>query len=146
MNIVHSLQFDPAPRAGEPLVTRRVPDYFLVSYPSRNRPHKAHIHVHLMHIRSSCLSVMAHASADDPLHPPHFLNLPSFSRVYPPVSSHPSAQTSVRLAYCIYTRTSLVPVLVLLPHHLLRPLERLWTLLLFLSSILLLHLLHLLML
>jgi len=26
-----SLQFDPAPRAGEPLVTRRVPDYFLVS-------------------------------------------------------------------------------------------------------------------
>ena len=28
----HSLQFDPAPRAGEPLVSRRVPDYFLVSY------------------------------------------------------------------------------------------------------------------
>jgi serine/threonine-protein phosphatase 2A catalytic subunit len=27
----HSLQFDPAPRAGEPLVSRRVPDYFLVS-------------------------------------------------------------------------------------------------------------------
>ena len=27
-----SLQFDPAPRAGEPLVTRRVPDYFLVSF------------------------------------------------------------------------------------------------------------------
>jgi serine/threonine-protein phosphatase 2A catalytic subunit len=27
-----SLQFDPAPRAGEPLVSRRVPDYFLVSY------------------------------------------------------------------------------------------------------------------
>jgi hypothetical protein len=26
-----SLQFDPAPRAGEPLVTRRAPDYFLVS-------------------------------------------------------------------------------------------------------------------
>ena len=26
-----SLQFDPAPRAGEPLVSRRVPDYFLVS-------------------------------------------------------------------------------------------------------------------
>jgi hypothetical protein len=25
-----SLQFDPAPRAGEPLVSRRVPDYFLV--------------------------------------------------------------------------------------------------------------------
>ena len=30
-----SLQFDPAPRAGEPLVTRRVPDYFLVRFPSR---------------------------------------------------------------------------------------------------------------
>jgi serine/threonine-protein phosphatase 2A catalytic subunit len=28
---VCSLQFDPAPRAGEPLVSRRVPDYFLVS-------------------------------------------------------------------------------------------------------------------
>ena len=28
---VFSLQFDPAPRAGEPLVSRRVPDYFLVS-------------------------------------------------------------------------------------------------------------------
>ena len=28
---VASLQFDPAPRAGEPLVSRRVPDYFLVS-------------------------------------------------------------------------------------------------------------------
>ena len=27
----YSLQFDPAPRAGEPLVSRRVPDYFLVS-------------------------------------------------------------------------------------------------------------------
>jgi serine/threonine-protein phosphatase 2A catalytic subunit len=27
-----SLQFDPAPRAGEPLVTRRVPDYFLVGF------------------------------------------------------------------------------------------------------------------
>lgn len=27
-----SLQFDPAPRAGEPLVSRRVPDYFLVSF------------------------------------------------------------------------------------------------------------------
>ncbi|KXN92964.1 Serine/threonine-protein phosphatase PP2A catalytic subunit [Leucoagaricus sp. SymC.cos] len=26
------LQFDPAPRAGEPLVSRRVPDYFLVSF------------------------------------------------------------------------------------------------------------------
>ena len=30
-NIWRSLQFDPAPRAGEPLVSRRVPDYFLVS-------------------------------------------------------------------------------------------------------------------
>ena len=30
-NINTSLQFDPAPRAGEPLVSRRVPDYFLVS-------------------------------------------------------------------------------------------------------------------
>ncbi|KAI0822540.1 Metallo-dependent phosphatase-like protein [Trametes gibbosa] len=29
------LQFDPAPRAGEPLVTRRVPDYFLVGPLSR---------------------------------------------------------------------------------------------------------------
>jgi len=28
-----SLQFDPAPRAGEPLVSRRVPDYFLVAFP-----------------------------------------------------------------------------------------------------------------
>ena len=28
--VLHSLQFDPAPRAGEPLVSRRVPDYFLV--------------------------------------------------------------------------------------------------------------------
>jgi hypothetical protein len=28
-----SLQFDPAPRAGEPLVSRRVPDYFLVIFP-----------------------------------------------------------------------------------------------------------------
>ena len=28
--LAFSLQFDPAPRAGEPLVTRRVPDYFLV--------------------------------------------------------------------------------------------------------------------
>src|SRR6202011_3002674 len=28
---IYSLQFDPAPRAGEPLVSRRVPDYFLVS-------------------------------------------------------------------------------------------------------------------
>jgi hypothetical protein len=28
-----SLQFDPAPRAGEPLVSRRVPDYFLVNSP-----------------------------------------------------------------------------------------------------------------
>lgn len=27
-----SLQFDPAPRAGEPLVSRRVPDYFLVKF------------------------------------------------------------------------------------------------------------------
>lgn len=27
----NSLQFDPAPRAGEPMVSRRVPDYFLVS-------------------------------------------------------------------------------------------------------------------
>jgi hypothetical protein len=26
----NSLQFDPAPRAGEPMVSRRVPDYFLV--------------------------------------------------------------------------------------------------------------------
>lgn len=30
-DVIHSLQFDPAPRVGEPLVTRRVPDYFLVS-------------------------------------------------------------------------------------------------------------------
>jgi serine/threonine-protein phosphatase 2A catalytic subunit len=30
LNGVRSLQFDPAPRAGEPLVSRRVPDYFLV--------------------------------------------------------------------------------------------------------------------
>jgi serine/threonine-protein phosphatase 2A catalytic subunit len=29
-NLTRSLQFDPAPRAGEPLVSRRVPDYFLV--------------------------------------------------------------------------------------------------------------------
>jgi hypothetical protein len=28
-----SLQFDPAPRTGEPLVSRRVPDYFLVFFP-----------------------------------------------------------------------------------------------------------------
>jgi hypothetical protein len=28
----NSLQFDPAPRAGEPMVSRRVPDYFLVSF------------------------------------------------------------------------------------------------------------------
>ena len=27
-----SLQFDPAPRAGEPLVSRRAPDYFLVKF------------------------------------------------------------------------------------------------------------------
>lgn len=26
---VHSLQFDPCPRAGEPMVSRRTPDYFL---------------------------------------------------------------------------------------------------------------------
>jgi hypothetical protein len=32
LTYVCSLQFDPAPRAGEPLVSRRVPDYFLVSY------------------------------------------------------------------------------------------------------------------
>lgn len=32
LTFVCSLQFDPAPRAGEPLVSRRVPDYFLVSY------------------------------------------------------------------------------------------------------------------
>ena len=25
----YSLQFDPAPRRGEPLVTRRIPDYFM---------------------------------------------------------------------------------------------------------------------
>lgn len=25
----HSLQFDPSPRAGEPMVSRRTPDYFL---------------------------------------------------------------------------------------------------------------------
>jgi len=31
LSFLFSLQFDPAPRAGEPLVTRRVPDYFLVS-------------------------------------------------------------------------------------------------------------------
>jgi len=29
-SLPRSLQFDPAPRAGEPLVSRRVPDYFLV--------------------------------------------------------------------------------------------------------------------
>ena len=27
--ILYSLQFDPAPRRGEPTVTRRTPDYFL---------------------------------------------------------------------------------------------------------------------
>lgn len=27
---IFSLQFDPSPRAGEPSVTRRTPDYFLV--------------------------------------------------------------------------------------------------------------------
>ena len=27
--IVCSLQFDPCPRAGEPMVSRRTPDYFL---------------------------------------------------------------------------------------------------------------------
>ena len=32
----YSLQFDPAPRAGEPLVSRRVPDYFLVRVTSRS--------------------------------------------------------------------------------------------------------------
>ena len=26
---LYSLQFDPAPRRGEPLVTRRIPDYFM---------------------------------------------------------------------------------------------------------------------
>ena len=31
------LQFDPAPRAGEPLVSRRVPDYF-VRMPLRRAP------------------------------------------------------------------------------------------------------------
>ena len=31
LKFISSLQFDPAPRAGEPLVSRRVPDYFLVS-------------------------------------------------------------------------------------------------------------------
>lgn len=30
LTFFNSLQFDPAPRAGEPLVSRRVPDYFLV--------------------------------------------------------------------------------------------------------------------
>jgi hypothetical protein len=39
-----SLQFDPAPRAGEPLVSRRVPDYFLVSLLTFNhRPLSAHL-------------------------------------------------------------------------------------------------------
>jgi serine/threonine-protein phosphatase 2A catalytic subunit len=28
-NTHHSLQFDPCPRAGEPMVSRRTPDYFL---------------------------------------------------------------------------------------------------------------------
>jgi hypothetical protein len=32
LTLYYSLQFDPAPRAGEPLVSRRVPDYFLVSF------------------------------------------------------------------------------------------------------------------
>ena len=27
--ILYSLQFDPCPRAGEPMVSRRTPDYFL---------------------------------------------------------------------------------------------------------------------
>lgn len=35
---LHSLQFDPAPRAGEPLVSRRVPDYFLVSVSELSDP------------------------------------------------------------------------------------------------------------
>jgi hypothetical protein len=35
LNGVRSLQFDPAPRAGEPLVSRRVPDYFLVRISSQ---------------------------------------------------------------------------------------------------------------
>ena len=36
-----SLQFDPAPRAGEPLVSRRVPDYFLVRLCSSFMQHLA---------------------------------------------------------------------------------------------------------
>ena len=27
--MIYSLQFDPCPRAGEPMVSRRTPDYFL---------------------------------------------------------------------------------------------------------------------
>lgn len=36
-----SLQFDPAPRRGEPHVTRRTPDYFLWTLTSPSNPHTA---------------------------------------------------------------------------------------------------------
>jgi hypothetical protein len=46
----YSLQFDPAPRAGEPLVSRRVPDYFLVSLIFAIQPHDFCVH----NARRSC--------------------------------------------------------------------------------------------
>lgn len=42
-----SLQFDPAPRAGEPLVSRRVPDYFLVSAISTDPSYKGTNQLHV---------------------------------------------------------------------------------------------------
>jgi hypothetical protein len=66
LTFFYSLQFDPAPRAGEPLVSRRVPDYFLVSYDL----HRYYLYLNLHTSNHTSISVQfVHIPVETPTPP-----------------------------------------------------------------------------
>ena len=107
-DVLQSLQFDPAPRAGEPLVSRRVPDYFLVrpqylvfAYPSQLRSAVTYTpRDGQLQFFTHALHVTAHPSTPSPVSGIYF-----FGRFVVPFATHIPYHiaTSTRYTYGLMT-------------------------------------------
>ncbi|KAG5220926.1 Serine/threonine-protein phosphatase PP2A catalytic [Salix suchowensis] len=102
LTVFSSLQFDPAPRAGEPLVSRRVPDYFLVSPPHplkrelllMNAPRfsDAITTLHTLKLDLACINTTADATstATTLVHIKEFLGSSTYTHVSKTICGYPS--------------------------------------------------------
>lgn len=105
-----SLQFDPAPRAGEPLVSRRVPDYFLVRASSPQGDPSDHLTIfcemivnYMMDITCHLIAIFFHLYMFSPF------SLRPFSRPTPPLCASCPFLPLLTPSACCCLHTHMLP-------------------------------------